>query len=103
MDRTGKIVAVAGKENLNANSSNKIIFNTAISTIDTVMNIIEKDENNLDFLHWENENDKRVLGVLSIEVELKKFENSWKSAGQRIFIQTVKENSFSNRTMERFE
>ena len=49
MDRTGQIVAVAGKENLNVNSSNKIIFNTAISTNDTVMNIIEKNENEFGF------------------------------------------------------
>ena len=49
MDRTGQIVAVAGKENLNAISSNKIIFNTAISTNDTVMNIIEKDANEFGF------------------------------------------------------
>ena len=87
MDRTGQIVAVAGKENLNVNSSNKIIFNTAISTNDTVMNIIEKDENEFGFFYSRKiENDQRVLGVLSIEVDLKKFENSWKSAGERIFI-----------------
>ena len=87
MDRTGQIVAVAGKENLNVNSSNKIIFNTAISTNDTVMNIIEKDENEFGFFYSRKiENDQRVLGVLSIEVDLKKFENSWKSAGDRIFI-----------------
>ena len=87
MDRTGQIVAVAGKENLNVNSSNKIIFNTAISTNDTVMNIIEKDENEFGFFYSRKiEDDQRVLGVLSIEVDLKKFENSWKSAGERIFI-----------------
>ena len=87
MDRTGQIVAVAGKEYLNVNSSNKIIFNTAISTNDTVMNIIEKDENEFGFFYSRKiENDQRVLGVLSIEVDLKKFENSWKSAGERIFI-----------------
>ena len=87
MDRTGQIVAVAGKEYLNVNSSNKIIFNTAISTNDTVMNIIEKDENEFGFFYSRKiENDQRVLGVLSIEVDLKKFENSWKSAGDRIFI-----------------
>ena len=87
MDRTGQIVAVAGKENLNVNSSNKIIFNTAISTNDTVMNIIEKDENEFGFFYSRKiENDQRVLGVLSIEVDLEKFENSWKSAGERIFI-----------------
>ena len=87
MDRTGQIVAVAGKENLNVNSSNKIIFKTAISTNDTVMNIIEKDENEFGFFYSRKiENDQRVLGVLSIEVDLKKFENSWKSAGERIFI-----------------
>ena len=87
MDRTGQIVAVAGKENLNVNSSNKIIFNTAISTNDTVMNIIEKNENEFGFFYSRKiENDQRVLGVLAIEVDLKKFENSWKSAGERIFI-----------------
>ena len=87
MDRTGQIVAVAGKENLNVNSSNKIIFNTAISTNDTVMNIIEKNENEFGFFYSRKiENDQRALGVLSIEVDLKKFENSWKSAGDRIFI-----------------
>ena len=87
MDRTGQIVAVAGKENLNVNSSNKIIFNTAISTNDTVMNIIEKDENEFGFFYSRKiENDQTVLGVLSIEVDLKKFENSWKSAGELIFI-----------------
>ena len=87
MDRTGQIVAVAGKENLNVNSSNKIIFNAAISTNDTVMNIIEKNENEFGFFYSRKiENDQRVLGVLSIEVDLKKFENSWKSAGDRIFI-----------------
>jgi len=87
MDRTGQIVAVAGKENLNVNSSNKIIFNTAISTNDTVMNIIEKNDNEFGFFYSRKiENDQRVLGVLSIEVDLKKFENSWKSAGDRIFI-----------------
>ena len=87
MDRTGQIVAVAGKENLNANPSNKIIFNTAISTNDTVMNIIEKNENEFGFFYSRKiENDQRVLGVLSIEVDLKKFENSWKSAGELIFI-----------------
>ena len=79
MDRTGQIVAVAGKENLNVNSSNKIIFNTAISTNDTVMNIIEKDENEFGFFYSRKiENDQRVLGVLSIEVDLKKFENGFK-------------------------
>ena len=87
MDRTGQIVAVAGKENLNVNSSNKIIFNTAISTNDTVMNIIEKNENEFGFFYSRKiENDQRVLGVLSIEVDLKKFETSWKSARDRIFI-----------------
>ena len=87
MDRTGQIVAVAGKENLNVNSSNKIIFNTAISTNDTVMNIIEKNENEFGFFYSRKiENDQRVLGVLSIEVDLKKFENSWKSAEEHIFI-----------------
>ena len=87
MDRTGQIVAVAGKENLNVNSSNKIIFNTAISTNDTVMNIIEKDKNEFGFFYSRKiENDQRVLGVLAIEVDLNKFENSWKSAGERIFI-----------------
>ena len=87
MDRTGQIVAVSGKENLTINSSNKIIFNTAISTNDTVMNIIEKNENEFGFFYSRKiENDQRVLGVLSIEVDLKKFENSWKSAGDRIFI-----------------
>ncbi len=91
MDRTGQIVAVAGKANLNVNSSNKIIFNTAISTNDTVMNIIEKDENEFGFFYSRKiENDQRVLGVLSIEVDLKKFENSWKSAGERIFISNGK-------------
>ncbi|MEL0034085.1 MAG: hypothetical protein VW712_14045, partial [Paracoccaceae bacterium] len=91
MDRTGQIVAVAGKENLNVNSSNKIIFNTAISTNDTVMNIIEKDENEFGFFYSRKiENDQRVLGVLSIEVDLKKFENSWKSAGEHIFISNSK-------------
>jgi len=75
MDRTGQIVAVAGKENLNVNSSNKIIFNTAISTNDTVMNIIEKNENEFGFFYSRKiENDQRVLGVLSIEVDLKKLE-----------------------------
>ena len=87
MDRTGQIVAVAGKENLNVNSSNKIIFNTAISTNDTVIDIIEKEENEFGFFYSRKiENDQRVLGVLSIEVDLKKFENSWKSAGEHIFI-----------------
>ena len=87
MDRTGQIVAVAGKENLNVNSSNKIIFNTAISTNDTVINIIEKEENEFGFFYSRKiENDQRVLGVLSIEVDLKKFENSWRSAGEHIFI-----------------
>ncbi len=51
MDRTGQIVAVSRKANLNVNSSNKIIFNTAISTNDTVMNIIEKDENEFGFFY----------------------------------------------------
>jgi len=86
-DKTGQIVALAGKESLNTNSSNNIIFNTAISTNDTVMNIIEKDAKEFGFFYSRKiENDLKVLGVLSIEVDLKKFENSWKSAGERIFI-----------------
>ena len=53
------------------------------------MNIIEKDENEFGFFYSRKiEDDQRVLGVLSIEVDLKKFENSWKSAGERIFIST---------------
>jgi len=87
LDKTGQIVALAGKESLNTNSSNNIIFNTAISTNDTVMNIIEKDANEFGFFYSRKiENDLKVLGVLSIEVDLKKFENSWKSAGETIFI-----------------
>ena len=86
-DKTGQIVALAGKESLNTNSSNNIIFNTAISTNDTVMNIIEKDAKEFGFFYSRKiENDLKVLGVLSIEVDLKKFENSWKSAGETIFI-----------------
>ena len=86
-DKTGQIVALAGKESLNTNSSNNIIFNTAISTNDTVMNIIEKDAKEFGFFYSRKiENDLKVLVVLSIEVDLKKFENSWKSAGETIFI-----------------
>ena len=87
LDRNGQIVALAGKENLNTNSSNNIIFSTAISTNETVMNIIEKDRNEFGFFYSRKiENNRKVLGVLSIEVDLKKFENAWKSAGERIFI-----------------
>ena len=87
LDRNGRIVALAGKENLNTNSSNNIIFSTAISTNETVMNIIEKDRNEFGFFYSRKiENNRKVLGVLSIEVDLKKFENAWKSAGERIFI-----------------
>ena len=41
---------------------------------------------NLVFYSRKIENDQRVLGVLAIEVDLKKLEKSWKSAGETLFI-----------------
>ena len=86
MDKNGSLVAFSAKENFQKKCYKR--FSTVIqNTIETVMSVFRKEDNEFGFFYSRPIEDKgNFIGMILIEVDLKKFEKAWMENGDNIIM-----------------
>ena len=87
LDKNGKVVAVSAKENFERNVSYQNFSKNVDNRLGTVMTVLRKDNNEFGFFYSRLiEYEGEFLGIILIEVDLKKFEQAWVENGETIII-----------------
>jgi two-component system C4-dicarboxylate transport sensor histidine kinase DctB len=87
LDKDINLVAFSAKENFKKQNSYKHFLFDVSNTSETLMSVIKKEDNEFGFFYSQNiEFEGNFLGVILIEVDLKKFENAWSEIGESVFI-----------------
>lgn len=87
LDKNGSLVAFRAKENFQKELSYMRFSNDVQNTSETVMNIFRKEDNEFGFFYSRAIEDKgNFIGMILIEVDLKKFEKAWIENGDTITI-----------------
>ena len=87
MDKNGSLVAFSAKENFQKKVSYKRFSTDTQNTIETVMSVFRKEDNEFGFFYSRPIEDKgNFIGMILIEVDLKKFEKAWMENGDTIII-----------------
>ena len=87
LDKNGKVVAVSAKENFERNVSYQNFSKNVDNRSATVMTVLRKDNNEFGFFYSRLiEYEGEFLGIILIEVDLKKFEQAWVENGETIII-----------------
>jgi two-component system C4-dicarboxylate transport sensor histidine kinase DctB len=87
LDKDGNPVAFSAKQNFDKKISYKHFSFGTSNTSETLMSVYEKEDNEFGFFYSRSiEYEDSLLGVILIEVDLKKFEKAWSKIGDAIFI-----------------
>ena len=87
LDKNGSLVAFSAKENFQKKVSYKRFSTDTQNTIETVMSVFRKVDNEFGFFYSRPIEDKgNFIGMILIEVDLKKFENAWMENGDTIIM-----------------
>ena len=87
LDKNGSLVAFSAKENFQKKVSYKRFSTDIQNTIETVMSVFRKEDNEFGFFYSRPIEDKgNFIGMILIEVDLKKFEKAWMENGETIII-----------------
>ena len=87
LDKDRNLVAFSAKENFKKQNSYKHFSFDVSNTSETLMRVIKKEDNEFGFFYSQNiDFEGNFLGVILIEVDLKKFENAWSEIGDSVFI-----------------
>ena len=87
LDKDRNLVAFSAKEDFKKQNSYKHFSFDVSNTSETLMSVIKKEDNEFGFFYSQNiEFEGNFLGVILIEVDLKKFENAWSEIGDSVFI-----------------
>jgi len=87
LDKDGNPVVFSAKKNFSKKISYKQFPFGDSNTSETLMRVFEKEDNEFGFFYSRRiEYEDSLLGVILIEVDLKKFENAWSNIGDAIFI-----------------
>ena len=87
LDKDGSPVAFSAKKNFSKKISYKQFPFGDSNTSETLMRVFEKEDNEFGFFYSRRiEYEDSLLGIILIEVDLKKFENAWSNIGDAIFI-----------------
>ena len=87
LDKNGSLVAFSAKENFQKKVSYKRFSTDTQNTIETVMSVFRKEDSEFGFFYSRAIEDKgNFIGMILIEVDLKKFEKAWMENGDTILI-----------------
>ena len=87
LDKNGSLVAFSAKENFQKKISYKRFFDNASGALETAMSVSKKEGNEFGFFYSRPvEYRGNFIGVILIEVDLKKFEKAWTKNGDTIII-----------------
>jgi two-component system C4-dicarboxylate transport sensor histidine kinase DctB len=87
LDKNGSLVAFSAKENFQKKVSYKRFSTDIQNTIETVMSVFRKEDNEFGFFYSRPIEDKgNFIGMILIEVDLKKFEKAWMENGDNIIM-----------------
>ena len=87
LDKNGSLVAFSAKENFQKKVSYKRFSTDTQNTIETVMSVFRKEDNEFGFFYSRPIEDKgNFIGMILIEVDLKKFEKAWMENGDTIIM-----------------
>ena len=87
LDKNGSLVAFSAKENFQKKVSYKRFSTDIQNTIETVMSVFRKEDNEFGFFYSRPIEDKgNFIGMILIEVDLKKFEKAWMENGDTIIM-----------------
>ncbi len=87
LDKDGNLVAFSAKKNFDKELSFERFSLDARNTSETLMSVFEKEDNEFGFFYSRRiEYEENLLGIILIEVDLKKFEKAWSEIGDAIFI-----------------
>ena len=87
LDKNGSLVAFSAKENFQKKVSYKRFSTDTQNTLETVMSVFRKEDNEFGFFYSRPIEDKgNFIGMILIEVDLKKFEKAWMENGDTIII-----------------
>jgi len=87
LDKNGNLVAFSAKENFKKKVSHQIFSHNAENEPETIMRVYKKGVNDYGFFYSRPINyEGRLLGVILIEVDLKKFEKAWTEIGEVVFV-----------------
>ena len=90
LDKNGSLVAFSAKENFQKKISYKRFSTDIQNTIETVMSVFRKEDNEFGFFYSRSiENKGNFIGMILIEADLKKFEKAWMQNGDTITIRDV--------------
>ena len=87
LDKNGSLVAFSAKENFQKKVSYKRFSTDTQNTLETVMSVFRKEDNEFGFFYSRPIEDKgNFIGMILIEVDLKKFEKAWMENGDTIIM-----------------
>ncbi len=87
LDKNGNLVAFSAKENFEKKILRQIFSHNANNEPETIMRVYRKEVNDFGFFYSRQINyEDRLLGVILIEVDLKKFEQAWIDIGELVFV-----------------
>lgn len=87
LDKNGNLVAFSAKENFEKKIPRQIFSHNANNEPETIMRVYRKDVNDFGFFYSRQiDYEDRLLGVILIEVDLKRFEQAWIDIGEIVFV-----------------
>ena len=87
LDRNGNLVAFSAKENFEKKIPSQIFSHNANDEPETIMRVYRKEVNDFGFFYSRPINfEDELLGIILIEVDLKKFEKAWIDIGEVVFV-----------------
>jgi two-component system C4-dicarboxylate transport sensor histidine kinase DctB len=87
LDKNGNLVAFSAKKNFEKKILRQIFSHNANNEPETIMRVYKKEVNDFGFFYSRQiEYEDRLLGVILIEVDLKKFEQAWIDSGELVFV-----------------
>ena len=87
LDKNGKLVAFSAQENFKKKVSYEHFPNKIDNAPETNMSIFRKEDNEFGFFYSRRiEHKNNFIGVILIEVNLKKFEKAWRENGEAVII-----------------
>ena len=87
LDADGRAVAATDRNLLGTQHRNTPYFVEALRSPDTVFTATERDTGNFDFIYSRRvQSDRQTVGVIVVEVDLRKFERAWGSIADAVLI-----------------
>lgn len=87
LDESGRVVAATDRSMIGANHRSDPYFVAALRSDETVFTLFRNENGAFFFTHSRKiESDGELIGVISVEVDLRKFEQSWAVISDAVFV-----------------